>query len=186
MSFMSEIGFSTKRYEYFVRNSTTLHNRMLGHAEDSDRSFTSANKSIHIAEVLDRETVADILDNDDLESFGSFASCLSKLQGVDEQDLEFGDFPAVNDLIRQSVDKRKAFAAVLALNESFVGFIRVIEYYFQNQTALERFVSLHEKNDEPEYSIMLALEITLKEDIPELPEVDSRDAGYAIYGMMRL
>jgi hypothetical protein len=179
---MSEIGFSNKRYEYFVRRLEKLR----GDLSENKINDEARSQEIHLSDLLDRESVREILEGDDLSVLDSFETYVSEIQMLDDDDLQFEDFPSANDWIRESEEKHVACAKVLALNESFAGFIRVFEYFCHNHADIERFVGLNEQQDQPEYVVMLALEETLSEDIPGLPAADARDAAYWVYGMLRL
>ena len=183
VSLEARLRLCSPRYRLFFSKAGDLAQQFL---EDREAAWEDEQSmhAVRLPDFISVDEMQELIASDWLEETELLDRHREAIADADLDDLDFGDWPEINPVLEAYEDRHDAVARVLAINESFFGFVRLVMSWLENREDYLRLFELGREKDWNQSSAELELCTILREEIPELPEEDILSATTLIIGMV--
>jgi hypothetical protein len=178
------LRMTSQRYQLFFRKAGDILGRVAADREVSGETSYSRH-TVHMSDFISVDDVNRLIESNELRDTGSWRSHRQALRDVETSELSIDDWPEVNDILDELEDRHDAVAQILALNDSFAGFIMLLVSWVEFRDDYRRLFTLSGEHGHGETELQLELAEILPEEVPELPEDDLLSATIFIMEMVK-
>ncbi|HIL98759.1 MAG: hypothetical protein ABGY96_02990 [bacterium] len=169
--------FENRRYKIYTEVAPHLLETLIAVGTiDPDTGFLSMNLQIH--DVIPDDDIGLLLVLKDLKNTKAYTEYYREQGELPVEDLGFNDAEQLNSILDCFVDRLDAISQILALRDSFVGFLMLLKWYVDQNDAIESMLARLSSPEEK--STYVCKEIT-RQKIDVLPE-DVQDAITFVIG----
>ncbi len=174
---------TSQRYQLFFRIAGDILNRVVMDRQLSGET-TYSTHSVKISDFISVEEVQHVVQSSELQHTEIRSRHAEKVTEMKASELEFEDWTELNLILDTIPDRRDAVAQILALNESFAGFVHLLVSWVERQDDYTKLFALSREHGKDETEFQLELAEILPEEVPDLPEDDLLSATVFIMEMV--
>lgn len=182
-SLKRRLGRTNQRYQLFFQKAGEMLNRAMASATANSEVLTVVG-SIHISDFISVLEVERLLQSSELRDTESWVTYIGTLSDTKTSELGFNDWPEANVVLDTLPNPHDAVAQVMALNESFAGFVNLLVSWIQFQDEYRRLIALCKEHGRDETELLLELAAILPEEVPHVPKEDLLSASVFILEMV--